>query len=271
MTINVKREMIQYLKIISKNSNLIVSMSCRMFLQKSAGTSWGLAWSLLQPLSVIIVFWVVFAYGLKVQSPIDSPFILWFICGLAPWFMFSETVISSTNSIQNNVNLIKKTLFPSELLPIICCVSNFFTHLIFLGILAILIISMGSILSAKSLLFLYYSIALVLFCVGVSLATAAIQPYFKDTTQIVSILLNILFWFTPIVWPKNIVPESYVFIYDFNPIYYIIEGYRSSLLENNLPEILNFQTIYFWAITLFMLNFGYKFFYRLKKYFADLV
>ena len=263
--------MVTYLKVIYQNAGLIGEMAIRMFLLKSAGTHWGVIWSIIQPISIVLVFYFVFAHGLKVQSPIESPFILWFICGLAPWFLISETIISSSSSIQSNVNLVKKTLFPTELFPVIHCLANLFTHAIFILILAVMIFFVSTSFSIKSLFFIYYLVSLIAFTVGISLFTSAIQPYYKDASQVIAIVLNILFWFTPIVWPKSIVPPEYINILNFNPIFYITEGYRSVLLENKVPNLFNSQTFAFWSITIFNLIFGFKFFVRLKKYFSDVV
>ena len=99
--------------------NLVYAMALRDFESRYAGTLGGAAWAVIQPLATISIFYFVFAIGFRVQSPQDTPFILWFVGGLAPWFMFNDTLIAVANSVSDNAHLVKKTVFPTEVLALV--------------------------------------------------------------------------------------------------------------------------------------------------------
>ena len=126
-------------RIISQR-HLIFSLTKREVKSQYVGSALGIIWTFLQPMVMIFVFWFVFSIGFKVMPVKNVPFVVWLTAGLAPWFAFSEIVNGSTGVVAGNAHLIKKTIFPSEILPIVKLLSCLVTHSIFLGLLLILIL-----------------------------------------------------------------------------------------------------------------------------------
>jgi lipopolysaccharide transport system permease protein/teichoic acid transport system permease protein len=109
--------------------NMVYAMALRDFESRYVGTLGGAIWAVIQPLATIIIFYFFFAIGFRVQSPQDTPFILWFVCGLMPWFMFNDTLLAITSSVSVNAHLVKKTVFPTEVLALVKVVSVIYARL----------------------------------------------------------------------------------------------------------------------------------------------
>jgi ABC-type polysaccharide/polyol phosphate export permease len=250
---------------------LIWAMALRDFESRYIGTFGGAIWAVVQPLTTISVFYFVFAVGFRIQSPVESPFILWFVCGLAPWFLFNDALHSIAGSVTENAHLVKKTIFPTEVLAFVKVVSALLPHLIFLIILVAMLFFFDVPFSVKRIALVYYFTCIVALLLGIGWLLSALQVFYRDIGQALSIILNVWFWATPIVWPVQNVPESLRWILTYNPMYYVVAGYRDSLVYPNVlwPEPL--QTVFFWCFALGAIVVGSYVFDRLKPEFVDVV
>ena len=116
----------------------------RMEIRKRyVGTFAGMVWSVAHPLMMILIYWVIFSLGLRIRPAGNTPFIVYFLCGLIPWTAFAETVAASCNAVTSNPHLVKKTVFPTEILPIAHLVASLVSHVIMLVILVIVILASG--------------------------------------------------------------------------------------------------------------------------------
>ncbi len=263
--------LLSFIKNILAKKSLIKSMARRELASKYAGSVLGWFWSFLQPFVMILVFWFVFSFGFRVQPTKDVPFVVWLTAGMAPWFMFTEIISNAVVSVVGNGNLVKKTVFSSEILPVISILTGVFSHLIFLIILFGLMIFQGVSLSFYFFQSIYYFICLLLFTLGVSWSVAALNVFARDVGQVVSVLLQVGFWATPIFWNANLMSERVQTMLKINPLYYIVQGYRDSFLYSKLFWDYPYQTIYFWLSTLCMLLIGSYIFGKLKPQFADVL
>lgn len=250
---------------------MIYAMALRDFESRFIGTLGGTIWAVIQPLSTIVVFYLVFAVGLRVQSPGDTPFILWFVGGLAPWFMFNDTLQAIAGSVTGNAHLVKKTVFPTEVLALVKIASAVLPHLIFLIIVAAMLVFFQIPLHIERILVVYYFVCIVVLLLGIGWLLSALQTFYRDIGQALTIFLNVWFWATPIVWPEQNIPETYRWILTYNPMYYIVSGYRESLIYPHVvwPGIT--QTIFFWCFAAASVLVGSFVFNRLKPEFADVV
>ena len=115
-------------------------------------------------------------------------------------------------------------------------------------------------------------IYMVVLCVGISYFTSALYVFLKDVAQVVAILIQVIFWVTPIVWQVDIMPENIQKIIQYNPIYYVVRGYRDSFLrQNSFCSYKIGTTIYFWTVALIILALGLYVFKKLKHHFADVL
>ena len=251
--------------------SIIMTMAIREIQNRYVGTLAGFVWSVINPLMMIFVFWFVFSVGLKIQPVGNVPFIVVFLCGLIPWTMFSETLMANTNSITGNSHLVKKMVFPTEILPIVNLVASLISHGIMLTILIVLLLFTKIPFSIYNFQFLYYLLALSVFTLGLSWCFSAINVFYRDVGQIISVVINMWFWLTPIVWLIDMVPKEYQYIIKLNPIYYIVEGYRSAFIYH-VPFWVNYRWgIYFCSLSLFFLIIGGLIFRKLKPEFADVL
>ncbi|MBF0539110.1 MAG: ABC transporter permease [Nitrospirae bacterium] len=250
---------------------IIASMAIQDIQRRYAGTVAGFIWSIINPLVTIMVYWFVFSVGLRVQPIGDVPFILFFAAALLPWMTFSETLMINTNVIAANAHLIKKMVFPSEILPLVTLVANLITHFVMLAIFMGIMLAYGRALAFINLQCLYYMFAMCVFGMGLSWLFAAINVFQKDTSVVLGVVINIWFWLTPIVYGVDVLPKQFHIILKLNPIFYIVQGYRESFVYRIPLWRHMYLGAYFWIVTLTMLAVGGYVFKKLKPEFAEML
>ena len=124
-----------FLRLLHARPRLITAMAARELRAQYVASSLGLLWTLIHPIVMITVFWFVFSIGFKARPLNDVPFVVWLTAGMAPWYIFSEIVSGSTGIIIAHAHLVKKTIFPSQILPVVKIASALVTHGIFLLVL----------------------------------------------------------------------------------------------------------------------------------------
>src|SRR5260370_9301880 len=169
--------------------NMVYAMALRDFESRFVGTLGGTIWAVIQPLATIIVFCLVFAIGFRVQSPGDTPFILWFVGGLAPCFMFNDTLQAITVSVTGNAHPVQKTVFPTEVLALVKVVSAVLPHLIFLLILVAMLFFFEIPLRIERTLLVYYFFCIVVLLLGIGWLLSALQAFYRDIGQALTIVL----------------------------------------------------------------------------------
>jgi len=140
----------------------IKTMAITEIRSRYVDTIGGLIWAVIHPLLIILVYWFVFSVGFKITPPGGAPFILVFLSGFIPWVIFNETLMANANVIQANSHLATKTVFPTEILPVVRLLVSLVTHFIMLFILLIIIFISDISFSIYNLQFLYYLFALPL-------------------------------------------------------------------------------------------------------------
>ena len=250
---------------------MIRVMAIREIRSRYVGSIIGLFWSVIHPLMMVIIYWFVFSLGFKVKPTGNFPFVVWFFCAFVPWSTFSEMLATTTNSVVTHGTLIKRTLFPSEILPFIYLVSSGISHLIMLVILVVMLAFNGIPFSWYNFQFLYYWAALIVLMLGLGWLFSGINVFLRDTHQLVGVLLQMWFWGTPIFWTLGMLPEKMHFFLKLNPMFYIVQGYRDSFLYHR-PLWDNLKMgLYFWAVCLPILVIGGIVFRKLKTDFADVL
>lgn len=267
-----KQEIIKNLSSeIYRNRSLIWSLSKNDFKTKYAGSYLGITWAFIQPIVTVLVYWFVFQVGFRSGDVGDFPFVLWLVTGIIPWFCFSDALTNATNSMMEYSYLVKKVVFKISILPIVKIISALFVHIFFIVFTLILFGCYGYKPNIYMLQIIYYTICMSLFVLAISYATCAIVIFFRDLGQIINIVLQVGMWMTPIMWSHEMIPSQYQWILKLNPMYYIVEGYRDSLIYHvGFWHRFN-QTIYFWIVTLGLFMMGTIIFKRLKVHFADVL
>lgn len=257
---------------IKENKEIYWELMINDFKSRYIGSYLGVIWGIIQPLVTIFVYWFVFSVGLRSGArPDGSPYIVWLMTGMIPWFFISEAIGSATNSFLDYSYLVKKVNMRIGLLPFIKIGSAAIIHLFFIVFVTIILNFYGYQANWYYIQGLYYLFASVFLIIGISLITASFSVFFRDTSQIVSILIQIGFWAIPIVWGPEVLTGKLRLLFELNPVYYIVEGFRDTFIRNipfwNHPIL----TIYFWVISITIFIFGCKIFRKLKPYFADVL
>lgn len=256
---------------IYNERRLIATLAKNDFRTRFAGSYMGIAWAFVQPIVTVLVYWFVFEYGLRAGRMCDYPFVLWLMCGLVPWFYFSDALNGGTNSLLEYNYLVKKVVFKISILPFVKVLSNVFIHLFFIAFIIVLHVFYGFGPDLYWIQIIYYLLCTVALVLGLSYLTSALVVFFRDLTQIIAILLQIGMWATPIMWDVSQFSPQLELIFKINPVYYIVQGYRNSLLADMWFWEDMYWTLYFWIITGLLFVFGQNVFRKLKVHFADVL
>jgi lipopolysaccharide transport system permease protein len=199
----------------------------------------GAAWTILNPLSMIAVYTLVFSQVMRAKLPgVDSTFAysIFLMAGLIPWGLFAEIVSRGQNLFLENANLIKKVSFPKACLPAILLLSSLTNFAIilglFLGVAVLLGVTPGwAILGIIPLVLLELIIAMSL-----ALILGVFNVFFRDAGQLTGIFLQFCFWLTPIVYAIDIIPEGYRGWLSLNPLAPLFAGFQTIFVQNTFPD-----------------------------------
>ena len=189
------------------------------FKSKYAGSALGSLWAFLQPIVTIVLYWFVFQLGFKSQPVADFPFILWLITGLVPWFFISESIVNATTSLRDYSYLVKKVLFNIDILPIAKVLSTLLVQFVLILFAVICFWIGGYNPDPHYIQVVFYLLYMFIFTAGISYITSTLYVFFNDTIQVTSLVIQAVFWLTPIVWDFGIMPEAARNILIYNPVY----------------------------------------------------
>ena len=224
----------------------------------------GVLWSFVNPLLQIIVYAIVFPLIMK--NNIEY-YVVFMVCGLIPWNYFSTVINRASFTMIENGNIIKKVYFPREILPLSVVMSETVTFMISTIIIIGFVIGYGLGITMN---ILFYPILLIIqfaLLLGISLFVSSITVYFRDLQHFIGVLLQLFFYATPIVYSVDVIPENFTWIFKFNPMTYIIEGYRDIFYYQTIPEIGTLLVVFLIGIILCIT--GYVLFNKLQKKFAE--
>ena len=252
--------------------HLILNLVGRDLKNRYVGSLMGFFWSVIHPVVLLICYTFIFSIVFKVKPFIQATdnFAVFLFCGILPWLFFQETVTRSCTSIIDNSNLIRKSIFPSEILPLTLLISSLVTHLVGLGILFVVLVIMGM-FSWTWIFFLVYLLLLMVLLLGVGWMVAALQVFLRDTVQLVNVFMVMWFWFTPIFYSMdnpNIPGKLRMLLY-LNPLSYVVRGYRACFLEHRIPDSGELLILAGFAFSAFIL--GGLLFRNTKREFIDVL
>lgn len=258
-------------KEVYKSRKIIYKLALNDFKTKYVGSYLGIIWAFIQPIITILVYWFVFEVGFRTQKVGDFPYVLWLTTGIITWFYFSEAWLGATNSLLEYSYLVKKVVFRISILPIVKIISALFVHIFFIVFTFILFAINGYTPDIYVIQIIYYAFCLIALLLGLSYITSAIIIFFRDLSQIISILLQIGMWMTPILWNPTMIAEKYQWILKLNPLYYVVNGYRDSLINKVWFWQSPNWTVYFWCSVGILFVLGTIIFRKLKPHFADVL
>ena len=219
---------------------LLWQLVARDFRQRYIGSAAGWLWGLAQPLVLLLSYTFIFQVCLhQTLDPgeVTTNFPMFLFAGMLPWLLFSESVTRSASSIVEQSNLITKTVFPAEMLPVAVFLSTLIGHL-----LAVLLAMAGALVFLAhfsfSILFLpLLMLLLAFFSIGIGWIVSSFQVYLRDTVQVLTVVLTFWFWLTPVFLSERRYPARWRFLLTFNPLSYPVRAYRQALLGSFHPRL----------------------------------
>jgi lipopolysaccharide transport system permease protein len=251
---------------------LIRSLARRELVARYKGSVLGILWAIVTPVVMIAIFTFIFAgiFGARFgasKSPWD--YAIYLFCGLLPWNMFQETLVLSSSTIIAHSNLVKRVVFPLETLPIAQALSGLGNQLFgTLPLLAAMILIRHE-LHLTTLWLPVVMIPQLIATLGAAWLIASLGVFLRDIAQGISLLLMAWMYLTPILYPESIVPQRYRFYVAINPFTALIRSYRRILIEGTGPDWPGLA--YFTAFALVCFVFGYWWFAKTRKNFADVI
>jgi len=249
-----------------------MSLARRELVARYKGSVLGIVWAVVTPVVTIAIFTFIFAgifnarFGAR-STPWD--YALYLFCGLLPWTMFQETVQQSATTIVTHANLVKRVVFPLETLPVAQTLSSLGNQIF--GMLALIVAT--AILNHEvhpTILWLpTVLIPQVIFTLGAAWLVASLGVFLRDIAQGITLVLMAWMYLTPIIYPESIVPERYRPFINANPFTALVRSYRRIFLEGFAPDWPSLA--YFTAVALVLFVFGYWWFAKTRRNFADVI
>lgn len=250
---------------------MILELARRDFITSHSGTILGIFWNYAQPLVYVIVLTLVFTLGLRQNPGGEIPFLVFLIAGMIAWLFFSQTWGRLTNIINAHAFLVRKGDFPLAILPLAKILSALIPHLVLIAVTVVITWCHGVAPTLYTLQIFYYLAGLLCLLLGLGWLTSAAFLFIKDVSNLVTIFVQFGFWVTPIFWNINMVPSEFAWLFKLNPAYYIVSGYRDSLIYGIGFWERPVDALYFWTVTLLLLIVGATVFRRLRPHFGEVI
>jgi len=235
-----------------------------------AGSGLGILWTVLLPLTQILLFWFVFSGIMKARPYAHSqmPYIYFLLSSFFFWLAFSEGFIRASNVIIENAEMVKKVSFPPVVLPVAVTISSYVHNLVGFIIYIILYFITTS-FSPLVLLVIPVIMLQIVFSIGLGMLFSALLPYIRDIGQILGHITQAIFFLSPIIYSIDYVPEKLRIIFYFNPMTYFATSYQQIVLLKERPSILFISIILIFSTVTFIT--GSYIFNKLKDGFADIL
>ncbi len=253
-------------------ANLLYQLALRDFKQRYVGSLLGWLWGVIHPLVLLAVYTLLFQHAFGARLPPEEStenYPLFLLAGLLPWLLVSETLTRSANSLSEYSALIKKSIFPSEAVPMSILASNGAAHLLSLAVLLAASAAWGHPPGKSLALLPLYAGLLALFSLGLAWVVAGLQAYLRDTAQMLSVALTAWFWATPVFLPEAFYRGRLDPVLDWNPVRYAVLGYRGAILGAEQPPIADLCILAAFAFA--SLAAGGFFFRRVKRGLPDVM
>lgn len=260
--------MLTQLRTLFRYRPLIQSLVSRELTARYRGSVLGFLWSFINPLLLLLTYGIVFTYMLPVlRTPDSEPYFLFLFCGILPWSWFNASVLESSGVLIAGGNLIKKVLFPAEVLPAVNVLANLIHFMLGLPIVLIFLALEGR-LGPSVLLFPLPLFVQLVFTLGVALFVSALTVHFRDIQNILGHMLHLLFFATPILYyyadPQY---RSLKPVLRWNPMTHIVFSYQQILFQGRFDHWRGLLLAGLVALFVFWL--GARFFDRLRDTLAE--
>lgn len=247
----------------------------------------GRLWSLVNPLASMLIYTFIFSMVFRIQPEPGDPsglniFPLWLMCALLPWGFFAGSLNAATNSLVNNAGLITKVYFPRSVLPLAAVGTIGTNWLLEMAVLAVALIIFGASIWLWIPGALLFMVLLALFASGLGWILAIVNIHFRDTQYLLSILLQLWMYLTPIIYPVSLIRDlsdrvgnllgtslTLFDVYTINPMYHFVTAFRQLLYDNRWPDTAHIYTCLGWTVAALLI--GVLVFNRSEKKIAEML
>ncbi len=258
-----------FLRNLVERRGLLFQLVRRDFQQRFVGSAIGWIWGLIHPL-VLLLSWT-FVFQICLQQTEIRNYPLFLFAGMLPWLLFSETVQRSAPCLLDQANLITKTVFPSEIIPVSVFLSALASHLLALALMIAAAVIWLNQITVFLVLLPVYMLVIGLLAVGLSWIVASLHVFQRDTAQVLSVVLTFWFWFTPIFITEDRFPKWRIahYVLAANPMTYLVRAYRAVLIDSTFPSLADLGVAALFGLAVFVA--GGLFFRHMKRGFADVL
>ena len=224
----------EFKKTIIKNRKLIWQLGKNDFRNKFASTSLGSIWGFLQPFVFMMMYVVVFQFIFGMEGEGGSPYVVWFLPGMAIWQCLNDSILSASTSIRNYSYLVKKVVFPVDIIPVISLIGSAFVS-IFLLLVATVVCAIFGYMQ-NLLLIIYVIFALYAFIIAFTRLTSALTTLVPDFSNLLTIVMQLFFWATPVVWNLSRLAnhELILKIIQCMPFSYLVTAFRQAFMGGDI-------------------------------------
>ena len=250
----------------------IISSIRNELIMRFARSKLGGLWTIINPLAQVVIYALILSNVLSARRPnIESKysFAIYLMAGMLAWSLFSEMINRCLNLFIENGNLIKKIHFPRITLPTIITGYSIVNNILLFASILIIFFLIGHDFSFELIWIIPLAVALATFSLGIGLIIGVINVFVRDLAQAVPIILQIWFWFTPIVYPASVIPDAYRHFFNANPLYHFTNAYQEIIVYGKLPDWEGVSIVA--IISIFMLLFGLFLFRRSNEEMVDLL
>lgn len=252
--------------------HILKTMVIKDIKSRYVGSLFGPLWIIVTPIYQILLYTLLFSMILRVrfdEGAGTSSFVVYLLAGLIPWIFFSEATMRGISAFIDNAHIIKKVKFPMEVCVVTVVLSSAVTFIVYMIFYFAMLIFMGVLKFQTASLFILPVAVQVLLTLGLSFGLGSLAVFFRDITTIIGMVLNLIFFLTPIVYPANAIPERLQGFFNINPFYFIVEMSRSVLVRGKIPDVFSILYPSIFAIVIFLA--GYYIFNKTKEAFKDIL
>jgi lipopolysaccharide transport system permease protein len=266
---------------------LLSNLALREIRGQYKRTVFGRLWSLANPIASMLVYTFVFSFIFRIKPAAGDPsgldiFAVWLLCGLLPWTFFATAVSTGMGSVVANAGLVTKVYFPRIVLPLAAVFTVAYNWLFEMAVLTVVVILVGSFVYPWLPFVVLMMLLLAVFAAGVALLLSLANVYFRDMQYLLTIILQIWMYMTPIVYPETLVsdqsdrvgglfgtPVTIMNVYTANPMLHFVQVFRALMYDNTWPALSDVIICVLWAGIALVL--GFWAFARKEKKLAELL
>jgi len=211
----------------------------RDFQSKYLNSILGVAWTVIQPLSMIFVYTLIFSQIMQAKLPGADEvygYSIYLCAGILTWALFSEIVNRCQNVFLENAGMIKKISFPKICLPVMVVINACINFCVIFGLFSLFLIISGNFPGWVYLLLPIILAIHIMFSVGLGMTLGVLNVFFRDVGQLFSVVLQFWFWLTPIVYPITILPEKFQAFMEINPMVGLMSAYKTILVSGRMRD-----------------------------------